>query len=325
MKNGFTLVETIVSIAIFVLIIGLVTGAILFVYKTQGYTKEESLAVGEARRGVDELVKEIREAQPGEDGSYSIERAADKEFAFYSDIDQDGKMERVRYYLGVINNGTQLQECVTYSSGGSCSVNFSNFFTGTLKSAQVKVYVEGDFGASNEYAAVFIDGTNFGDICNGGCSDCAGTWQGTTTYDVMDQAEDNSLQVLVDANSHVGNSCDWINYHHSMKVKAELLWSEEIIGAGNELKKGIIQPTETQPLQYPLDQETVSVITPYVRNAPPIFTYYDKDGNQIDLTPARLIDTKMMKIFLVVNIDPNRPPDEFQLESYVQIRNLKDD
>ncbi len=30
-----------------------------------------------------------------------------------------------------------------------------------------------------------------------------------------------------------------------------------------------------------------------------------------------------MKVYLVVNVDPNRPPQDFELESFVQLRNLK--
>lgn len=325
MKAGFTLVETLVSISIFVIILGGVISSIFLIYRTQGYTQEESMAINEARRGLDTMVKDIRKAQTGEDGSYLIERAADKEFIFYSDVDNDDKAERVRYFIGQISAGTQTKECVSYSTGGSCSIDFSNFFTGTIESAQLRISVEGDFGASNEYAVVYIDGTNSGNICQNICSDCAGAWQGTLTYDVADEAGDNSLQVLVDANSHVGNPCNWINSNHSMKVKAELIWSEEVIGLGNELKRGVIEPSSAQPIEYPLDEEVITVITPYIRNVPPIFTYYDKDGNQIDSSPARLSDTKMMKVFVVVNIDVNRPPNEFELESFAQLRNLKEE
>ena len=45
--------------------------------------------------------------------------------------------------------------------------------------------------------------------------------------------------------------------------------------------------------------------------------------NEITSVPARLVDTKLMKVYLVVNVNPNRPPNEFELESFVQLRNLK--
>lgn len=204
-------------------------------------------------------------------------------------------------------------------------MNFSNFFTGSLKTAQITVSVEGDLGSSYEYAEVYVDGAKIDNICDSGCSDCAGTWQGTSTFDVKNQSLDNNLQILADSTWWVDPSCSWINPNHAMKMKVELSWSEETIGVGNQFKKGVIQPTSSQPIEYPADQEVISLITSYVRNNPPIFGYFDKNGDEITSVPARVSDAKMMKIFLVVNIDPNRPPQEFELESYIQLRNIKEE
>ena len=77
--SGFTLIETIVTIAIFSLAMGAVMGFIVMAYRTHGYTWQQSLAIGEARKGVETMVKEIREARPGDDGSYIIEKAEDFE------------------------------------------------------------------------------------------------------------------------------------------------------------------------------------------------------------------------------------------------------
>jgi type II secretory pathway pseudopilin PulG len=318
--KSFTLIETIVVILIFTLLMGAVSASVVLLYRTYGYTWEQSIAIDEARRGIETMVKEIREARSGEDGSYPIEYAGDKEFIFYSDIDGDGKTERVRYFLGKISSETQSQKCVTFTAGGSCSVNFSNFITGTLKSAQVKVSVEGDLGASNEYVEIFADGIKFGNLCQTGCTDCAGTWQGTATFDVFSQAEDNNITFLADATSRVDSNCSWEEPNHKMKANFEFSFSQEV--QGTEFKKGVIEPTGI-PVTYPLDQEKVSVITSYVRNIPPIFEYFDQNGNKIEDYPARLKDTKVMKVYLVVNVDPNRPPQDFELKSSVQLRNLK--
>lgn len=288
-------------------------------YRSHGYTWEQSQAIEEARRGIEIMTKEIRGARSGEGGSYPIVLADDKEFIFFSDIDNDGKTERVRYFLGNLISGSQTQECTTSLAGGSCNVTFSNFFQGTLKSAQVKVSVEGDLGASNEYVEIFADSQKLGDLCKTGCSDCAGAWQGTTTLDITSLASDNSISFLADANSKVDPNCP-----HSMKARFEFSFLAEISGAEHELRKGVVEPTGS-PVQYPLNQEKISIISAYIRNTPPIFEYYNKDGNKIELLPARLVDTKLMKVFLVVNVNPNKPPQDFQLESFVQLRNLKNE
>ncbi len=322
--KGFTLVEVLVTIFAFCLVMGAATAFLLMFYRTHSFEWEQSIAVNEARKGIETMVKEIREARPGDDGSYPIEKADDKEFIFFSDIDNDGDAERVRYFLGTVSSGSQTQECVSYADAGSCSVAFSGFLTGTLQSAQVIISLEGDLGASNEYVEISADAADLGDLCRSGCSDCPAVWQGTMTYDVSSQAADDNIQFTADASSRVDNVCNWINPNHSIKAKFEFSWTEEIIGSEHQFKKGVIEPTG-QPVQYPLDQESVSVLSSYVRNAPPIFKYYDKDGNELLELPARLQDTKLMKVYLVVNVNPNRAPDDLEFESYVQIRNLKEE
>lgn len=322
--TGFTLIETIVAIFVFSLAMGAVTGFIIMAYRTHGFEWQQSIAIDEARRGIETMVKEIREARPGDNGSYPIEKAGDKEFIFYSDIDGDGETERVRYFLGTAGSGNQNDDCVTFLDGGSCSVSFSDFLSGTLEGAKVKVSVEGDFGRNNEYAQVYADGIYLGDICQSGCSDCASTWEGTKTFDVTEQAQDNSIQFVVDASPRVNNICDWEDPNHSMKAKFEFTFTETLSGAEHELKKGVIEPTGS-PIKYPLDQEKITILTSYVRNTPPIFEYFDQNGNKIEPLPARLADTKLMKILLVVNVDPDRPPQDFELESWVQVRNLKEE
>ncbi|MDD5032952.1 MAG: prepilin-type N-terminal cleavage/methylation domain-containing protein [Candidatus Pacebacteria bacterium] len=321
-KKGFTLIETVIAIAIFALAMTAVSSFILMLYRSQHYSWEQSIAVDEARKGVETMIKELREAHEGDDGSYVIEKADDKEIVFYSDIDQDDETERVRYFLGNVNSGSQVKTCVTYTSGGSCSVSFSDFFTGTLLSVQVQVSVEGDFGASNEEADVYADSVYLNEICDSGCQDCPGAWQGTSVYDVFSYAGDNSIQFVADANSHVGPNCDWQEPDHSMKARFELTWTEETMGT--DLKKGVIEPTSA-PVEYPLAQEQISVLSSYVINAPPIFEYFDKNGDKIIDSPARLIDTKMMKIFMVIDADTENDPPAYELESNVRLRNLKNE
>jgi len=322
--RGFTLIETIVTITVFTLIMGAVSGFIVMAYQTQSYTWQQSIAIDEARRGIEAMVREIREAKPGDDGSYSIEKAGNKEFVFYSDIDNDGKTERVRYFLGTVNSGSEIKECQTSDTGGYCEISFSNFLKGTPVSAQVKVSVDGDFSQSREYAEIFADLVKLGDICKTGCSDCPGTWQGTTIFNLSTSTiADNSITFKADATSYVnvGGSCP----SYSMKARFEFSWIEDLVGLAHEFRKGIIKPVVGPggKIFYPSGQEKISILTSYVRNIPPIFEYYDQNGNKIIDYPARLKDTKLMRVYLVVNIDPNRPPQDFELESFVQLRNLK--
>jgi len=188
--RAFTLIETIVVIFIFSLIMGALSGLIVMLYKTHGYTWQQSQAIAEARRGIQTMVKEIREARTGEDGSYTIASTTDFQFSFYGDINRDSKIEKVRY---------------------------------------------------------FIEGSDF--------------------------------------------------------------------------KKGVIEPVGI-PAVYPTGGEKVSILSHYVRNSPPVFRYFDENNQELP-APARRRDTKLMQVYLVINVNPNRSPQDFALSSMVQLRNLK--
>lgn len=196
-QNGITLIETIVMISVFTLIMVAIGGLILSFYRSYNYNFQQTAAITEARKGIETMVKEIRGARTAEDGSYPLVEAGDFAFIFYSDIDRDGIVERVRY---------------------------------------------------------FLDGTDF--------------------------------------------------------------------------KKGVVEPSGDPP-QYVLSNEKIDVLSYYVRNGSiPVFTYYNGDWptdtvNNPLPTLTRLSDTKLMHVYLKINVDPNRPPDDFDLESDSQIRNLK--
>lgn len=322
--KSFTFIETITAIFVFSLFMGIVFSSIFILYQTHSYQWQQSLAISEARKGIEIMTKEIRKVREGENGNYPIEYAGDKEFIFYSDVDNDGKTERVRYFLGRIETQVISKECQSDLKGGSCFLSFSDFLNGTLKVAILKISVQGDLNSSYEYLTVNIDNQTSTIFCQTeNCRQCPTVFEEMKTFNIKELAQDGSISILVQAscpNPNQENRCVDPICPFSFKVKFELTISQEIQTA--ELKKGVIKATGTPPT-YPLDQEQVSVITRYVRNAPPIFEYFDQEGNKLEDYPARLQNTKVMKLFLVINVDPNKPPDEYQLESYVQIRNLK--
>jgi len=196
LQFGMTLVEMLVSVALIIIVMGGAAGFVIGLYRAYYYTFEQSQAVNEALIGVETMTKEIREAVSGNDGSYIIEKADDFEFIFYSDIDGDSLVERVRY---------------------------------------------------------FLDGSNF---------------------------------------------------------------TKEVIRPVGMPLHYITNPSDPSYLK------STTFLSTHVRNLPPIFRYFD--GNLQELpSPARLKDTKIMRVNLVVNIQPDRLPGDFVLESEVQLRNLK--
>jgi type II secretory pathway pseudopilin PulG len=197
-KLGFTLLETIIVLGIFIFVSSVVMTFIVLDLKAHRFALEQNEAIRHAQKGIQLMVKEIREASTGDNGDYPINSADDQTFIFYGDIDQDEAVERVRY---------------------------------------------------------FLDGT--------------------------------------------------------------------------ELKKGIIEPSGW-PIEYSLADEVVKTISKYVRNGDePIFYYYNGDwpGDTINnpmTTPADVDQIKLIKMHLKINFNPQIAPDDFELETYAQIRNLKD-
>jgi len=328
MSEGFTLIETLVAIAIFVLITTALFGSVVNLYQTNAFVWQQAQAIDEARRGVKVMIREIREARAGGDGSFAIAEAEDNEFIFYSDIDKDDEVERVRYFLGGTSVHEEEKSCVSYVDGGTCMVVFSDFYIGTLEQAQIEVSVEGDFGWSLEFAEIFADGAKLDEFCSrpGQCSDCPGFWQDITIFDVTNQAQDNQLQFLSDASARVANSCDWQEPAHSMKVKFKLVWTDTASAQEREFKKGVIEPVGFPP-EYLSDNEQIVVLSRYAQNKADdpqkhLFKYFDKDGQEITDYPARPEQTQLMQISLIINVNRERSPTDYILESKVQLRNL---
>lgn len=121
-KKGFTLVETIVAIAIF-------TGVIvaLGAFQRDVFFFNDVLQIGlnnvtEARKVLRPFVGEVRKAQPSNTGSSSIESAQQKSFIFYTDTDGDGVRERIRYFI----EGDTFKKGVVTPTGDPLSYNISN-------------------------------------------------------------------------------------------------------------------------------------------------------------------------------------------------------
>jgi Tfp pilus assembly protein PilV len=102
-QAGFTLIETLVWIAIFTAsMVAIATSVILF-YRTSNYAIEAATALTSTQRGMDSMVRVIREAAYSSVGAYPVIAMATSSFTFYANTDGDSLVERVRYYLSGTN------------------------------------------------------------------------------------------------------------------------------------------------------------------------------------------------------------------------------
>ncbi|MCX6778867.1 MAG: prepilin-type N-terminal cleavage/methylation domain-containing protein [Candidatus Magasanikbacteria bacterium] len=118
-KKGFTLLEVLVSIGIFMLIITAVTSFIGTIFSSNNVIYNQLTAQKEARRVMEDFVKEVRNASASSIGSYLISAASATSFTFYSDIDNDSYAEKIRYF---VSNST-FKKGVTKPTGNPLTYN----------------------------------------------------------------------------------------------------------------------------------------------------------------------------------------------------------
>ena len=192
-KKGFTLVELMVSIGIFLILIAISTDYIITGLKSSRINEEQEEAVKNAKNATEVITKEIREARQSERGDYLLNVVNPQEISFYSDVDNDIITEKVRYFI--------------------------------------------------------------------------------------------SNRVLV---------------------------------------RGVIEPSGV-PLEYNIANEATSSVANYINNnTQAMFTYYDTNNNLIADPTTNKTLIRLIKLLVIVNVNPLVLPGDYNLETDVQIRNLKD-
>lgn len=94
-----TLLEAIIWIAAFTAAMMALTSSVLYFYRTSDYTIQQASAISSAQKGIDTLMRAVREASYASNGAYPVVSIATNDFVFYADIDTDTAIERAHYYL----------------------------------------------------------------------------------------------------------------------------------------------------------------------------------------------------------------------------------
>ena len=149
LQKGITILEIIMAIFVFIIASFVVSAFIIQNFKVQNFTLEQSSAIDEARRGVETMIKELREALPGDTGAYPIERADDQELIFYADYDRDQAIEKVHYWL----NGSDFKKNVIEASGNPLA------YSGAGETVIISKYVR-----NNETAVFTYRDSNYSEL-----------------------------------------------------------------------------------------------------------------------------------------------------------------
>ncbi len=135
---------------------------------------------------------------------------------------------------------------------------------------------------------------------------------------------DNGSYPIVSANDN--DLVLYSDYNNDGKVERLHFYK-----SGQDILMGITAPTDTMPVAYPSgDQQTITLADHIVNDSnSPVFYYYDNtyaggSGQNPLPVPASVSDIRLIKVHLYINIDPNRAPDNIELQSFAELRNLND-
>ncbi len=98
-KNGMTLVEMLVALAIFMLGVGGFTMLASKSWKMNAFILESGNATSKANRALSETIKSLRKIRQADDGSYLVKTVSSNDLVVYVNDDGDALTERVHYYL----------------------------------------------------------------------------------------------------------------------------------------------------------------------------------------------------------------------------------
>ncbi len=126
--KGFTLVEILIAVAILTLISYSVSTFQRDLFSLNHFFQSSLNTQLDARHILKVMVAELREASPSSLGSYPVELASSTALTFYSDINNDGLKERVRYYV----QGNRVMKGVVSPSGNPLIYNGASETVTTL-------------------------------------------------------------------------------------------------------------------------------------------------------------------------------------------------
>ena len=94
-----TLLEALIWVSITSMLMLAIVQSVQYFYRTNNYAVEQGQAITSAQRGIEDMIKIMREAAYSSNGAWPVISMATSSFAFYADIDNDPFIEQIRFYL----------------------------------------------------------------------------------------------------------------------------------------------------------------------------------------------------------------------------------
>ena len=119
--TGLTLIEAVIAVTIYSILMLAVFASIGSLYQYNSYSLEQSVEVDNARRGITQWNRDVKEMTTAEDGTWPLAIISEHRLGYYSDTDQDDSVEYIEYILA----STTLTKHVYNPSGSPATYDLS--------------------------------------------------------------------------------------------------------------------------------------------------------------------------------------------------------
>jgi len=127
-RSGFTILEVLIA-GFMIVVLGMgILGLQFIIGESQLSSINSFTEVNESTVAVSSMTREIRTAQKGGNGSFQFTLAMPQEIIFFSDLDVDGQIEQIRYYM----EGTSLKKDVINPQGNPVTYPTNQKITTTI-------------------------------------------------------------------------------------------------------------------------------------------------------------------------------------------------
>lgn len=99
LKTGFTLIEVVVAIGIFILMMLAIHRVFVVFYMNQKQSIQTIERTNKARYVINVMSNELRQMNRGQGGGFRLVTAEKNKIVFYSDLDNDKETEKIEYYV----------------------------------------------------------------------------------------------------------------------------------------------------------------------------------------------------------------------------------
>lgn len=113
--RGFTMIDVVVWVSIFLISIMALVSSVVYFYRTNRFAVDQASSIASAQRGIDTMVRVMREAAYSTNGAYPVISFSANSFSFYADLTNDGYAEQIRFFL----ESNQLKRGVVSPAIGS--------------------------------------------------------------------------------------------------------------------------------------------------------------------------------------------------------------